>query len=402
MKPSKVTSSITPPLETKDASIYLRNQLKSNYVIIPEISPRIPIERYFIMATRLYDQAYTYYKQKDKQLINAYIDYQKFLLLILDRIPKHPQYKTIIVGKLPASLSPATMKEEKRLIEYKQWIEKMKLPSITILEELVKMMDLLEYQKQKVLSEEALEATFDEIEAKEEVEEEEAETNGQDKTDATAPVEKRSTLSITEIRNSLVYLSTPSYSLPVPSSSAVPPREEDPIFSKEMASQEPLSITDEDFQLLSLGAPSTSVTSNTATTLAVPPPPPVSVTATMPSAPPAPPIQSLIGGGGGGGGGSGDNKISNRSLKKLDILKNPYDLEESLDSSVEPVDRGLKKDSVKYQLLSSSASSSAAATNQLQQVPVQPPPLPALTILKSLSMEDILICKHLLATSTSR
>jgi hypothetical protein len=396
MKPSKVTSSITPPLEIKDASIYLRNQLKSNYVIIPEISPRIPIERYFIMATRLFDQAYTYYKQKDKHLINAYIDYQKFLLLILDRIPKHPQYKTINAGKPPAS-SPATMKEEKKLVEYKQWIEKMKLPSITILEELVKMMDLLEYQKQKDLSEEALEATFDEIEAKEEVEEEEAGTNGQDKTDSTAPVEKRSTLSITEIRNSLVYLSTPSYSLPVPSSSAVPPREEDPIFSKEMASQEPLSITDEDFQLLSLGTPSTSVTSLTATALAVPPPPTVSLTATMPSAPPAPPIQSLIGGGGGGG----DNKTSNRSLKKLDILKNPYDLEESLDSSVEPVDRGLKKDSVKYQLPSSSASSSAAATNQLQQVPVQPPPLPPLTILKSLSMEDILISKHLLATSTS-
>jgi hypothetical protein len=398
MKPSKVTSSITPPLEIKDASIYLRNQLKSNYVIIPEISPRIPIERYFIMATRLHDQAYSYYRQKDKQLINAYIDYQKFLLLILDRIPKHPQYKTIIVGNLPASLPPATMKEEKRLIEYKQWIEKMKLPSITILEELVKMMDLLEYQKQKVLSEEALEATFDEIEAKEEVEEEEAETNGQDKTDSTAPLEKRSTLSITEIRNSLVYLSTPSYSLPVPSSSAVSPREEDPIFSKEMASQEPLSITDEDFQLLSLGTPSTSVTSLTATALAVPPPPPppVSLAATMPSAPPAPPIQSLIGGGGGGG----DNKISNRSLKKLDILKNPYDLEETLDS-LEPVDRGLKKDSVKYQLLSSSASSSAAAANQLQQVPVQPPPIPPLTILKSLSMEDILISKHLLATSTS-
>jgi hypothetical protein len=395
MKSSKSSPPSSSSLEIKDASVYLRNQLKSNYVIIPEISPRIPIERYFILATRLYDQAYTYYKQKDKQLINAYIDYQKFLLLILDRIPKHPQYKAINVSKLQVSLSASsspTVKEEKKLIEYKQWIEKMKLPSVTILEELVNMMDFLEYQKQKALSEEVLESNFDEIEAKEEEEEEAEQPNEHDKTNSALPGEKRPALSITEIRNSLVYLSTPSYSLPLPSSSTAHVREEDPIFSKEIASQEPLSITEQDFQLLSLGTPKAESLSSSHP--AFPPPPPAS-SAVMPSAPPISSIQSLIGGGG------GDNKVSNRSLKKLDILKNPYDLEDSLDSSMEPVGRGLKENISKYQFPSSSAVSSTPVADRLPQVPVQPPPIPALTILKSLSMEDILISKHLLATSTS-
>ena len=65
-------------IKLKDASIYLRNQLKANYVTLPQVSPRIPIKRYFELAERLNKQAYQYYLKKETQYINAYIDYHHY------------------------------------------------------------------------------------------------------------------------------------------------------------------------------------------------------------------------------------------------------------------------------------------------------------------------------------
>jgi hypothetical protein len=143
----------------KDASIFLRNQLKANYVILPEVSPRVSIERYFLLCERLYKQAYQYYQNKNIQLVNAYIDFQKFLILILDRIPKHPQYKLINVKANVAALSA----HDRKLVEYKNWVEGMKVKAMLILEEIVGIMDKTEYEKQQTTIEQSLEDEFDNI-----------------------------------------------------------------------------------------------------------------------------------------------------------------------------------------------------------------------------------------------
>ena len=153
MKSIKATQSIE-----KDASIYLRNQLKANYVTLPQVSHRIPIERYFTLAERLYEQAIQYYQKKDSQYINAYIDYQKFLLLTLDRIPKHQQYKLINTNS-NGNGRPA----EVALIKSKIWLEKVRIEALRSLEEIVKVMDKVEYQRQQSLKLDALEAEFDDI-----------------------------------------------------------------------------------------------------------------------------------------------------------------------------------------------------------------------------------------------
>jgi hypothetical protein len=143
----------------KDASVFLRNQLKANYVILPDVSPRVSIERYFVLCERLYKQAYQYYQNKNIQLVNAYIDFQKFLILILDRIPKHPQYKLINVKANAAALSA----HDRKLVEYKSWIEGMKVKAMLILEEIVGIMDKTEYEKQQTTIEQSLEDEFDNI-----------------------------------------------------------------------------------------------------------------------------------------------------------------------------------------------------------------------------------------------
>lgn len=147
-------------IKLKDASIYLRNQLKANYVTLPQVSPRIPIKRYFELAERLYKQAYQYYLKKETQYINAYIDYQKFLLLTLDRIPKHPQYNLINTS---AKSNPNLKNEDKKLIEYKIWLEGIRGTAFKTLEEVVRLMDKIEYDRHQALAIDTLEAEFDDV-----------------------------------------------------------------------------------------------------------------------------------------------------------------------------------------------------------------------------------------------
>lgn len=147
-------------IKLKDASIYLRNQLKANYVTLPQVSPRIPIKRYFELAERLYKQAYQYYLKKETQYINAYIDYQKFLLLTLDRIPKHPQYNLINTS---TKSNPNLKNEDKKLIEYKIWLEGIRGTAFKTLEEVVRLMDKIEYDRHQALAIDTLEAEFDDV-----------------------------------------------------------------------------------------------------------------------------------------------------------------------------------------------------------------------------------------------
>jgi hypothetical protein len=134
----------------KDASKYLRNQLNLQYVIVPKICDRVDLERYFILAKRSYEQAVASLRQHPDQLYLAYIDFKKFLVLSVERIPTHPNYKTI------------QSKGDHKLIEYKKWMEDTRVKALSDLEGIVNCMDQTEYAKHAKFDDAFLEEQFEE------------------------------------------------------------------------------------------------------------------------------------------------------------------------------------------------------------------------------------------------
>ncbi len=76
-----------------NSSLAFRESLKRRYVVVPEINDRVDLMRYLQPAERLLHDAYQ--SQCRGDLTNAYIDYQKFLVFVVERLPKHRAYQSL-------------------------------------------------------------------------------------------------------------------------------------------------------------------------------------------------------------------------------------------------------------------------------------------------------------------
>jgi hypothetical protein len=126
-------------LKRSDSSAAIRNQLKKNYVIVPDVSPRIEIDRYRTIANAVQEEGYLSFGKKD--YLRAYIDLQKFILLS-SKIAGHPSYVS----------RP----------DIKKWVADQTARTFATLEHIVRKMD---EQQDRILEEQMdrrLQATFDE------------------------------------------------------------------------------------------------------------------------------------------------------------------------------------------------------------------------------------------------
>jgi len=79
-----------------NSSINLRQHLKKYYVIVPPVTKTVPLSRYIALCRLLFDSAAAKYKNKDLSSCRAaYVDFFKFQILALERIPFHPDYPSI-------------------------------------------------------------------------------------------------------------------------------------------------------------------------------------------------------------------------------------------------------------------------------------------------------------------
>ncbi|RYH09522.1 hypothetical protein EON65_40110, partial [archaeon] len=108
-----------------NSSHAVRASLKKSFVLIPELNPRIDLERYLKLAQTAYDQAVK--NTKNKNLPSAYIDFEKFFTLVLDRIPLHPSNK-----------SPGN---NVKLVEMQASVKRCTASSIELFEEVLFLMD---------------------------------------------------------------------------------------------------------------------------------------------------------------------------------------------------------------------------------------------------------------------
>lgn len=120
--------------QRSDSSSAFRLQLSREYVIVPDISPRIDIDRYIAIAKAVKDEAQRSIQKKAYS--RAYIDYRKFLLL-MTKIATHPSYTT--------------------RFDVKKWVKSESEAAFSVLEDIVTEMDAM----QDILNEAALMAAFD-------------------------------------------------------------------------------------------------------------------------------------------------------------------------------------------------------------------------------------------------
>lgn len=113
---------------SKDASKKLRDQLKANYVQVPPLSPKVTLYDYLKLARNLYYAAASAYKKCN--LKGAYIDFHKFQILILERLPLHKEYNS----------------QSRNAQEIRKWINVTKFSALKYLEHIVRIMDEEQYR----------------------------------------------------------------------------------------------------------------------------------------------------------------------------------------------------------------------------------------------------------------
>jgi hypothetical protein len=106
-----------------NSSAALRNALKQNLGYVPDISPNVSFKSYTNFAKSLHQDAVEAYKQGD--LRRAYIDLQKFCLLVIERIPLHKDFRS------------AT----EYIVNEKKSLDRIKHPGLELLENVVCMLD---------------------------------------------------------------------------------------------------------------------------------------------------------------------------------------------------------------------------------------------------------------------
>lgn len=128
------------PTRSNSSHAY-RKILKENYVIIPDLSVKVHMRKYFDLARMLYYQAVGYLKVNN--LPNAYIDFFKFQLLVLVKLPTHPDYNKFMTS------------------DYKTWLEKAKESALSSLENIAGALDAIEDAKLKEEQDNFLLSAFD-------------------------------------------------------------------------------------------------------------------------------------------------------------------------------------------------------------------------------------------------
>eukprot|EP01038_Epipyxis_sp_PR26KG_P016430 gene16430-22402_t len=91
MLPSKSPSA---NLDSSNSSFDHRQLLKQNYVIVPDVSPIVSIQKYLQLTQTLFQQAVKFYS--NCEYASAYIDFQKILALMVNIKKKHHSYNDYI------------------------------------------------------------------------------------------------------------------------------------------------------------------------------------------------------------------------------------------------------------------------------------------------------------------
>jgi hypothetical protein len=130
----------------------LRDQLKATYVLVPEVNDRVLLSKYVDLAKNLFAAAQD--AETKNEAVNTYINFQKLLVLLLDRLPHHAQYRQL------TSDHPI-----------RKWIKDIAKVSLVALENVCRQMDTEEDERQAMASkmrEQALESyLLDELEDRE-------------------------------------------------------------------------------------------------------------------------------------------------------------------------------------------------------------------------------------------
>ena len=80
-----------------NSSRKLRDHLKQHFAIVPPLVKTVPLTRYIALCKIVYENALDKYKKNSCRDISAcrsaYVDFYKFQILALERIPSHADYK---------------------------------------------------------------------------------------------------------------------------------------------------------------------------------------------------------------------------------------------------------------------------------------------------------------------
>ena len=83
--------------KSSNSSRQLREHLKQHFVIVPPLVKTVPLTRYIALCKIVFENALEKYKKNSYRDISAcrsaYVDFYKFQILALERIPSHADYK---------------------------------------------------------------------------------------------------------------------------------------------------------------------------------------------------------------------------------------------------------------------------------------------------------------------
>eukprot|EP01035_Chromulina_nebulosa_P030744 gene30744-40891_t len=133
--------------KSSNSSWELRQHLKQYFVIVPPLMKTVSLSRYTALCKILFNNALEKHNKYDSSrdissYRSAYVDFYKFQIIALERIPSHPDYKGI---------DPAT----------KEWMSKSVEAAMKYLEDIVVRLDEDEDKNQLLLKEQALIDEFD-------------------------------------------------------------------------------------------------------------------------------------------------------------------------------------------------------------------------------------------------
>lgn len=109
-------------------STKLREHLKKNYVQVPALSQKVSLYDYLKLARNSYYNAVKSYKNNNVQ--GAYVEFHKFQILVLERLPSHKDYNS----------------NTKHAVEIRKWIQAARISAMSYLELTVDKMDADEYR----------------------------------------------------------------------------------------------------------------------------------------------------------------------------------------------------------------------------------------------------------------
>lgn len=86
--------------KSSNSSWQLRQHLKQYFVVVPPLMKTVSISRYTALCKILFNNAMEKYNKYDSSrdisaCRSAYVDFYKFQIIALDRIPSHPDNKAM-------------------------------------------------------------------------------------------------------------------------------------------------------------------------------------------------------------------------------------------------------------------------------------------------------------------